>query len=125
MPPKTDLRAALKRTSPNAAGQDTKFDRADQGLSAFHAAPALAPNTPGAKTSVNLPPPVTVVRDSFTFPADEYALIAAVQQKLIGEGIVVNKGEVVRLGLQLLDGLKVESLAKTAKGLRQLKPGRK
>jgi hypothetical protein len=46
-----------------------------------------------------------LVRDSFTFPKDEYQAIAGLKQKALGLNHNVKKSEILRAGLMLLNGL--------------------
>ena len=67
----------------------------------------------------------TVVRDTFSLPEEDYAIIEEIRQRLIREhAIVKNKSEVLRAGLKLLQALDSETLLEVAEQVESLKPGR-
>jgi hypothetical protein len=65
-----------------------------------------------------------LVRDSFTFPASDYALIAALKQRAIGAGVDVKKSELIRAGLAALVALSDEQLLAVVNSLEKIKTGR-
>jgi hypothetical protein len=65
-----------------------------------------------------------VVRDSFTMPLADYALIAALKQRCIGLGIAMKKSELLRAGLAALDQLPDESLTQVVAAVERVKTGR-
>jgi hypothetical protein len=65
-----------------------------------------------------------VLRDSFTMPSSDYALIARIRQRCMKLGIGVNKSEILRIGLQALDAMNEKQLDAVVKGLSRVKPGR-
>jgi hypothetical protein len=50
------------------------------------------------------------VRDSFTMPEQEYAVLGAVKQACLKAGFEVKKSELLRIGVALLGQLDVASL---------------
>ena len=66
----------------------------------------------------------TLVRDSFTMPEQEYAVLGAVKQACLKAGFEVKKSELLRIGVALLGQLDVTSLRAVLSGLPQLKTGR-
>lgn len=93
-----------------------------------------APSVKKLATSVN---PVSVeasvkekhkkpklVRDSFTMPEDEYAVLGEVKKACIAAGIEVKKSQLLRVGLQLLKKTPVSALKAMIAGLQPLKAGR-
>ncbi|ALK96645.2 hypothetical protein AM586_10545 [Massilia sp. WG5] len=66
----------------------------------------------------------TLVRDSFTMPEQEYAVLGAVKQACLKAGFEVKKSELLRIGVALLGQLDVASLRAVLGGLPQLKTGR-
>lgn len=65
---------------------------------------------------------VKVVRDSFTMPQNDYALIAALKEK--ANGVHVKKSELLRAGLRLLSKLTAAQLNKAVADLEKIKTGR-
>ena len=103
-----DLQA--RPTSP-----DTRFARAE----AYFAPPA-----PPASMPPPSPARAKVVRDGFTMPASDYALIAQLQTTALQAGLSVTKSEVLRAGLQVLRQLTEAELTQALRGLEKVKTGR-
>ena len=77
------------------------------------------------KSKSNPAPPPQAIRDTFSFPSDDYALIAQLQQRCLQSATVVNKSELVRAGLHALLHLPDEQLLQLIANLTRLKTGRK
>ncbi|WP_273163147.1 hypothetical protein [Massilia timonae] len=65
-----------------------------------------------------------LVRDSFTMPEREYAVLLEVKQACLRAGIDVKKSELLRIGVALLGQLDVVTLQSVLGALPQLKTGR-
>ena len=65
-----------------------------------------------------------LVRDSFTFPEADYALIAALKARVLGAGREIKKNEVLRAGLIALAAMPDEDLLKAVDGVEKIKTGR-
>ena len=65
-----------------------------------------------------------LVRDSFTMPEQEYAVLAEVKQACLRAGIDVKKSELLRIGVALLGQVDVATLKSVLTALPQLKTGR-
>ena len=65
-----------------------------------------------------------LVRDSFTFPEAEYALLAQLKRRLLGAGHEVKKSELLRAGLASLAALSDADLVQALAQLEKLKTGR-
>lgn len=65
-----------------------------------------------------------LVRDSFTMPEQEYAVLLEVKQACLRAGIDVKKSELLRIGVALLGQLDVATLQGVLTALPQLKTGR-
>ncbi|MBR7801102.1 hypothetical protein KDM90_13930 [Undibacterium sp. FT137W] len=65
-----------------------------------------------------------LVRDSFTMPEAEYAVLSEVKKACIAAGVEVKKSQLLRLGLVLLQKTPVTRLKKMLSGLTPLKAGR-
>lgn len=80
---------------------------------------AKAPAVPKAK--VHKP---KLVRDSFTMPEEEYAVLGMVKKACLKGGVEVKKSELLRAGVALLKQLDLAALKAVLAGLPQLKTGR-
>ncbi|MFC5459054.1 hypothetical protein [Massilia niabensis] len=65
-----------------------------------------------------------LVRDSFTMPEGEYAVLAAVKQACLKAGVEVKKSELLRIGVALVGRLDMATLRQVLDSLPQLKTGR-
>jgi hypothetical protein len=65
-----------------------------------------------------------LVRDSFTFPKDEYQAIAALKQKALGLKHSAKKSEILRAGLKLLSSLNDKAFLAALSNVPALKTGR-
>lgn len=81
------------------------------------AAPAPARDLPAAARPV-------LVRDSFTMPEQEYAVLAEVKQACLRAGVDVKKSELLRIGVALLGQVDIATLKSVLAALPQLKTGR-
>jgi hypothetical protein len=70
-------------------------------------------------------PPHRIVRDSFTMPDKDHRLIRELQIVYAREGILFNKGEVLRAGLHALKRMTPDELAAVAERIEHMKSGRK
>lgn len=67
----------------------------------------------------------TAVRDTFTFPPEEHEIIEKMRKELfLEEDIMLNKSEIVRLGLLMLRDSSKTARKKTLKNLTLLNSGR-
>ncbi|NMM37993.1 MAG: hypothetical protein HHJ09_10820 [Glaciimonas sp.] len=65
-----------------------------------------------------------LVRDSFTMPEDEFAVLGKVKKTSLKAGFNVKKSELLRIGVALVDKLSVAQLQSALAGLMPLKAGR-
>jgi len=65
-----------------------------------------------------------LVRDSFTFPKDEYQAIAGLKQKALGLKHSAKKSEILRAGLKLLNSLNDKAFLAALNKVPALKTGR-
>jgi len=65
-----------------------------------------------------------LVRDSFTFPAADYALIGILKQRALKAGHEIKKSELLRAALFALSALSDPALIRALGGIVKLKPGR-
>jgi len=95
---------------------------------AARAIAALAKTTRAKAAAVETPAAAParphLVRDSFTMPEHEYAVLGAVKQACLKAGFEVKKSELLRIGVALLGQLDTKSLRAVLDSLPQLKTGR-
>jgi hypothetical protein len=81
-----------------------------------------------ARRAVKAEPPKPVktklVRDSFTMPENEYAILGATKKACLKAGIEVKKSQLLRIGLLLLSQAETPALKKLIAELPVLKAGR-
>ena len=65
-----------------------------------------------------------LVRDSFTIPKDEYAVIEALKQRANALAQPVKKSELLRAGLKMLAGLSDAALRSALQAVPSIKTGR-
>jgi len=83
--------------------------------------PAAQPATAGKDAKARKP---KLVRDSFTFPKDEYAAIEALKERLASLGQPVKKSELLRAGLKALAAMPDAALKTALQAVPSLKTGR-
>ncbi len=65
-----------------------------------------------------------VIRDSFSFPEQDYLKITELKKLCLAQGIHVKKGELLRAGLQMLSKLTIEELTQVVEQVEKVKTGR-
>jgi len=122
---KAPAKAVVKSTVKPAA----KTSKATVKSAVKAAAGALA--APAPKRARKAAPPAprdtvrqALVRDSFTMPEQEYAVLAEVKGACLRAGIDVKKSELLRIGVALLGQVDIATLKAVLAALPQLKTGR-
>ena len=110
------LRASLKKEE---CAVEDKFTRADM---TFSSSPKVT-ESPAAPPSAN-PVKRSVIRDTFSMPSNDYALIAKLRQRCLSYGIATTKSGIVRAGLNSLDSLNEKQLRLIISQLEETRPGR-
>lgn len=87
------------------------------------AAPAPAP-APAAAKAPKAPKKVKLVRDGFTMPEADFALIAKLKQQAMSAGREAKKSELLRAGLHALAALDAKALVAALGRLEAVKVGR-
>jgi hypothetical protein len=90
---------------------------------ASKAAKEKAPATPNREQKEKNKKP-KLVRDSFTMPEAEYAVLGDVKKACLKAGIEVKKSELLRVGVALLKQIELIRLKEILAGLPALKAGR-
>lgn len=119
---KSPRKAAAKKPSPVAKKKASP-------VKAKTTQVASNPAQPKPKEKVKAAPEQKIkkpklVRDSFTFPKDEYQAIAGLKQKALGLNHSVKKSEILRAGLMLLNGLQDKAFLSALSKVPALKTGR-
>jgi hypothetical protein len=65
-----------------------------------------------------------VIRDSFSFPEQDYLKISELKKICLAAGMHVKKGEILRAGLHLLCQLKLDDLKKALEQVEKVQTGR-
>jgi len=84
-------------------------------------AKAVTTVQPATETKLKKP---KLIRDSFTFPKDEYQAIAGLKQKALGLKHNAKKSEILRAGLKLLSSLNDKAFLAALTNVPALKTGR-
>ena len=77
---------------------------------------------PAAKKSKTVK--AKVIRDSFSFPEQDYLKISELKKTCLAEGIHVKKSEILRAGLHLLTQLNLDELKKAINQVEKIQTGR-
>jgi len=113
---KSSAKPAAKKAAPAAKTND--------------AVKAIAPKAPVKAAEKPLPEPKEkfkkpkLVRDSFTMPEAEYAVLGEVKKACLKAGIEVKKSELLRVGVALIRQLDTARLKEILASLPTLKAGR-
>ncbi len=76
------------------------------------------------EVKVEKPKKAKLVRDSFTMPESEYALIGTVKKACVGAGFEIKKSEILRIGVTLIAKLDPKKIQAAQATLLPLKAGR-
>ncbi|MGI4844263.1 MAG: hypothetical protein ACRYF7_13200 [Janthinobacterium lividum] len=118
--------AAAKPAPVKAAKPGVKAAAKAAAKSLAAPAPKRAPRKAAAAAPVrgaDMARPV-LVRDSFTMPEQEYAVLAEVKGACLRAGVEVKKSELLRIGVALLGQVDIATLKSVLAALPQLKTGR-
>ncbi len=67
---------------------------------------------------------IKVIRDSFSFPEQDYLKISELKKTCLAAGIHVKKGEILRAGLHLLTQLSLDELKLAVEQVEKVQTGR-
>jgi len=119
---KTAPKTAATRAKPASVKVAVKSAAKSLAAPAAKRVPRKAAATPARDTAPSARP--VLVRDSFTMPEQEYAVLADVKQACLRAGIDVKKSELLRIGVALLGQVDIATLKSVLAALPQLKTGR-
>ncbi len=116
---------AVKRGTAKPAGTTTPAKR-PVGRPAANKQPGSTATPAKAVKAVKAAKPKKpkVVRDSFTMPETEYALIGSVKKACLSAGFEIKKSEILRIGVTLIAKLDPKKVKAAQAALVPLKAGR-
>jgi len=109
-----------------------KFKAADTAMASGTLLPAMASPEPVAAVAVKAsvlpaktaPAEGSVIRENFSLPPADSALIDALRKRVAVQGVLLNRSEVLRAGLAALSALNDVQLGKVAGLVPKMKSGR-
>ena len=133
VPSAKPARAASARPAPALAPKPSVSQKSSS-TAAKAVSPAAPPAAPRAAVSTASsapasekpakPPKVRLVRDSFTMPEADFALVATLKERALKNGRAAKKSELLRAGLQLLGQQSPAALVAALERLQPIKTGR-
>lgn len=117
---KATAKPAVKPAA-KAAAKPAAKPAAKAVVSAKPAKPDIEPAKPAAAAKVAK---VKLVRDSFTMPSDEYALLGQLKQRALAAAHHAKKSELLRAGVKLLASLDNAALLRALAAVPAVKTGR-
>lgn len=125
-------KAAAKPAAKPAAKRATKAAPAPIAKPAAKRAAKAPTKVPAAKPAAPDPAETVrekarktkLVRDSFTMPEQEYALLGQVKKACLKAGFEIKKSELLRIGVALISQIDMATLQNVLASLPQLKTGR-
>ena len=78
-------------------------------------------NPPAKKSKIGK---AKVIRDSFSFPVQDYLKISELKKTCLAAGIHVKKSEILRAGIHLLTQLNLDELKKAVDQVEKIQTGR-
>lgn len=116
---------SAKRVAKPAADDAARSTRraAGQARSDVKPAPAKEGKARVAEKEAK-PKKAKLVRDSFTMPQKEYAVLGALKERLLAAGVAVKKSELLRAGVALLASLAERELKLAVASVEVIKTGR-
>lgn len=123
---------ARKPTATKRAAPRTAAKKATTRPTAVRKTPTKAATRPAPKSAaktaeqpkVEKQKKAKLVRDSFTMPESEYALLAQLKKACLGAGFEIKKSELLRIGVAQLAALDAKKLKAAQAALTPVKTGR-
>jgi hypothetical protein len=118
--------ATVRKTPAQSSATPTKPPVAKKAAARPVAKPAAqtAPKAPEPAKPAPKPAKVKLVRDGFTIPASEYAVLAALKQRALAAAHPAKKSELLRAGIKLLAGLNDKAFLAALNAVPAVKTGR-
>lgn len=122
---RTATPSTARRSAPRTGAAQTKPTARKAAPAPRKSAPAAAPAAaPRKAASDNKPPKAKLVRDSFTMPKLEYAVIDRLKQRGAGLAHPVKKSELLRAGIKALAAMADEQFLAAVRAVPAIKTGR-
>lgn len=129
--PKPSVKKAVRKSVPKRAAKSAQKTTAKAVKGTANQPASKAPGQTKAKPESKAKPVAApklkkpkLVRDSFTFPKDEYQAIAALKHKALSLQHSVKKSEILRAGLKLMSSLNDKAFLAALLKVPALKTGR-
>jgi len=116
-PAKRAVKPAAKAAKPAATVDTEKVAKTD-------VLPPPAKPVKESKAKKPAPKKPKLVRDSFTFPENDYALLAELKQRALKAGHEIKKSELLRAGLAALAAMTEQNLVTALAAVERIKTGR-
>jgi hypothetical protein len=119
----------IKSTAPEAVVEQEVIAKTPEGvaeptpIAVVAAVEPVAETAPAKATKVSSKKP-KLIRDSFTFPENDYALLASLKLRALANGHEIKKSELLRAGLIALQSLSDADLVKLLATVERIKTGR-
>lgn len=112
---------ATAKPTPKSSAKAAPKDAAKTSLKASPKGSPKAVQGAGEREKTRKP---KLVRDSFTMPEEEYAVLALVKKACLKAGFEIKKSELLRVGVALISQIDMATLRSVLASLPQLKTGR-
>lgn len=113
-----DIKSALIKSVENE--RNTFKDRFAKAETLFNESSSILESKEKSKEIDKL----KMIRDSFTLPENDYALIDKIKFDCMKAGISANKSEIIRAGLHALSSMNQNELKESMSLVNRIKPGR-
>lgn len=126
-------RKAASRKAVTGKAAAAKSSRGKPSAKPDKPAKAAKPAKPGKPSRPSLPaeaipavakPKQKLIRDSFTIPKNEYVVLDVLKQRCLASGRAAKKSEILRAGINVLQGMSDAALLAALAVIPQLKTGR-
>ena len=127
VPASTVRQASARKTAAKPKANPAKTGPAKKEVNAAPKkarSPAAQPVPAPQSSNAAKPKKAKLIRDSFTMPDAEYALLAAVKQRCLAGGVAAKKSEVLRAAFLSFAAKSDATLFKAIKALTPIKTGR-
>ena len=127
--PSASTKSEVKKSMPSRSAANTPVRPAEPAAKARRKVVAAKGNVEAVSSRASKPgkpspKKAKLVRDSFTFPEDDYALFASLKQRALNAGREIKKSELLRAGLATLTAMSDGDLLATLDGVERIKTGR-
>ena len=120
------IKSSIKSSANPASIKSSAKSSAKPSIKPAPRSPARVPRAPAAAAPAAKDKlrKEKLVRDSFTMPEGEYAVLGQVKKACLKAGFEIKKSELLRIGVALISQIDLATLQKVLGALPQLKTGR-